>query len=72
MICRLCLEKLPPYALDCPALMNGAIEAINPLTFRKAIMHCYCYKIALETCREIESSDINYNSRYDECLSKFA
>lgn len=44
----------------------------NPKTFRQATMHIYCFEIAFEETKEIESNNPSYLSRSDEYLSRFS
>lgn len=44
----------------------------NPMTFREAWMHGFCADVALQDLRFQDASSSDYQSRYDEYLTRFA
>ncbi len=49
----------------------SAIYGRNPETFRQAWMHLYCFDVALETLKEKGSKNTDFDSQFDEYISRF-
>jgi len=65
--CVLCKDKLTPLEFD----SGVAINAVNPLTFRKANMHNYCLEWAIEKCNDLEPTNSKeFKNRADEYHTK--
>lgn len=64
MNCAICKDKLE---VDHP----NNIYDVNPITYRKAWMHFDCYCMALDDLKDEKSQHTDFDSRYDEYISKF-
>ncbi len=64
MKCALCRDYLDEEH-------PSSIYSRNPKTFRLAWMHPYCYQASLENLKELPARSIDFDSRYDEYISRF-
>lgn len=49
---------------------DEAVEGLNPLTFRRATMHSFCFSVGFEDLKGEQASKVDFTDRQDEYLTR--
>ncbi len=70
MRCAICNVRIKQANGEVSA-QSSSVRALNPLSFKWALMHEKCYREALERSKHIPSTRFEYASRYDELMTRY-
>jgi len=70
MKCAICNRRIHP-SKNGTSPNGDTTQTLNPLTFKRAVMHQRCYNEALEKAKHMPSSRFEFASRYDEMMTRY-